>query len=69
VDVYDRHAGLRWGGLGSRGDYATGPWPGQIEQYAPPNLTVIVFDDRLYEGGGRLPTLAARRVPSRKNQA
>ena len=31
-------------------------------QYAPPNLTVIVFDNRLYEGGGRLPTLTARGV-------
>lgn len=26
----------------------------------PPNLLVIVFDNQLYEGGGRLPTLTAR---------
>ena len=31
-----------------------------VGQCQPPNLLVIVFDNQLYEGGGRLPTLTAR---------
>ena len=31
-----------------------------IGRYRPPNLLVVVFDNQLYEGGGRLPTMTAQ---------